>query len=194
MTNLARILRPMVALAACTAVALVTACETTPAAPASTVVVPVPPPVPERPWTAGELTYRPCAVLDTADTARFVLEPAGAPATPPNTLPECVWSSIQNSPAGFFTVRFSPNANDRTGSDRPGPDEQRITLGGKAALVAAGDRYPDGTHGGCAVDVELASGGSFAVGVTAGGIETGVAWDPCPKAVEIAGVIAGKVH
>ncbi|MGI5219622.1 DUF3558 family protein [Nocardia sp. CA-290969] len=183
-----------IVLAACAASTLVVACDTTPPAPATTVVVPVLPPVPERPWTVGELTYHPCAVLDGEDTARFVLGPEGVPDTPPNSPPACSWHSVQTSPSGSFTVRFAPDRFDHTDSEHRGPAAQQITVGGERAVVEPGDLHADGTHSGCGVSVRAASGGSFSVSVAAGGVRSGVSWDPCPKAVDIATVIAGKME
>lgn len=162
MTNFARILRYAVALTAAVSVALIAACETTPPAPATTVVVPMTPPVPERPWTVDELTYHPCAVLAAEDTARFILEPDGEPATPPNALSACSWQSVQTSPAGRFSVRFTTSTSGPGDPSRRGNQDsadQQVTVGGNRAVV-----------------------------------RTGVAWDTCPQAVDIASVIAVKLH
>ncbi|WP_280420847.1 DUF3558 family protein [Nocardia carnea] len=197
MTNCARILRSTMALTAGVSVALIAACETTRPAPATTVVVPVAPPVPERPWTVDELTYHPCSVLDADDTARFILEPGGEPATPPNALPACSWQSVQTSPAGRFSVRFTPSKSGVEGSRRQENQDsadREVTIGGNRAAVRPDDRYPDGSHGSCSVEVAVPSGGSFGIRLDGGGLHTGVAWDPCPQAVDIAGVIAGKLH
>ncbi|WP_280400982.1 DUF3558 family protein [Nocardia carnea] len=193
MTNLLGVRRPVIVLIVCAASALAGACDTTPPAPATTVVVPVQPPVPERPWTVGELTYHPCAVLDADDTARFVLGPEGVPETPPNSLPACSWHSVQTSEAGAFSVRFALAQSDSTDSEQQAPGARQITIGGERAVVKPDDPHTDGTRSGCGVRVRPASGGSFSVGVAAGGVRTGVDWDPCAKAVDIATVVAGKM-
>lgn len=197
MTNFGRRSQYTVAFTACVCVALISACETTRQAPATTVVVPVLPPVPERPWTVDELTYHPCAVLDADDTARFILVPEGESAIPPNALPSCSWQSVQNSPAGRFSVRFTTS---ESGLGDPGrrqdqdSADRQVTIGGRRAAVRPGDGYPDGTHDSCSVDVAVPSGGSFGIHLGGGGLHAGVTWDLCPQAVEIAGVIAGKMH
>lgn len=197
MTKFAHGLQCVVALTVCVLASFVSACETTRPAPTSTVVVPVAPPVPERPWTVDELTYHPCAVLAADDTARFILEPEGEPATPPNALPACTWQSVQTSPAGRFSVRFTTSKSglgDPSRGEKQDSAGEHVTVGGNRAAVRPGDRYPDGTYGSCAVDVAVPSGGSFSTYVGAGGLHTGVAWDPCPQTVEIAAVIAGQMH
>src|SRR5207247_1065732 len=70
--------------------------------------------LPPQPWTLADLTYHPCSVLDADDIARFVLEPAGRAATPPQELPRCSWVSIQTANAGSFNLAFSPHRDDLT--------------------------------------------------------------------------------
>jgi hypothetical protein len=53
---------------------------------------------------------------------------------------------------------------------------------------------PDGSNGLCTVYGSVPSGGSFYLGVAAGGIHDGVTWDVCAKAIDIATVIAGRLR
>ncbi|WP_435593791.1 DUF3558 family protein [Nocardia sp. bgisy118] len=184
-------------LGAAVLVVTVTGCDTeeTPRPDPSPIAATAAPPTPP-PWTVDDLTYHPCSVLGPDDFARFVLEPQGKPATPPKALPRCSWSSIQTGPTGSFTIGFAPNTSDHSDLDRRrvrDPLERTITIGDRRAALAPSVR-PDGSNGGCSVDVSVPSGGSFYVGIAVSGIDTGVDWDVCAKTIDVATVITARMR
>ncbi|MFC3960868.1 DUF3558 family protein [Nocardia jiangsuensis] len=151
---------------------------------------------PPAPWTVADLTQHPCAVLDDADLARFVLDPGATRAdTPPRSLPRCAWFSVQSSPTGRFTIGFTPRPTDSTDPARraPGPAESSITIADRRAVLEPETR-PDGRIGGCSVEVAVPSGGSFALGIVASGIATGVDWDVCAETIAVATGISARLR
>lgn len=154
------------------------------------------PAVPPAPWALDDLTDRPCSVLGPEDIARFVLDPVGLSRTPPESLPSCTWFSIQTSAVASFNIRFAPQSHDSSDLGRridPGPLERQITIAGRRAVISP-TAQPDGNNGLCAVYVAVPSGGSYYLGIAAGGIHHGVTWDVCAKTIDVATVIADRLR
>ncbi|MGI5219623.1 DUF3558 domain-containing protein [Nocardia sp. CA-290969] len=171
-------------------------CETTAAAP-ETVVVEVPGPgmpLPVAPWTAAQLTYHPCVVLEESELTRFGLETPGRASTPPQ-LPNCYWNG-RDGAGRSYTVSFVP---DHDGNYQVSEDVYREKSPDGTRTLAVADRpaflfIDDAVQPlGCTAYVSVRSGGllQFSADYDSAAVITP---QDCDTLVEIATLVAGRMR
>ena len=148
------------------------------------------PPPSSPPWTLADLVNHQCAVFDEADLARFEMV---SPGVVGDGSEFCRWQSLPTAPTTavmYFLPDIRRQYQDLEAAYRDEPNFRTLTVAGRPAFVED-DRNLSGTQT-CQLWVSVPSGGTIQFEYALK--NAGVVDENCATAVDIATVLAERVH